>query len=328
MSKEALRIDRDGRVMTVRIDNPPRNFMTGRMVNELDELARTLERDPSIGAVVITGATEGLFVTHYDVHELLSGAESAPNLPPGATRGVARAVGMALKVPGAQGALERTPAAGFVRLRQLHEALLRMNRMGKVFIAAIGGPATGSGAELALACDVRIMADGDFVFGFPELSIGIIPGAGGTQRLTRALGASRTLELLLEARTFAPREALDAGLVHRVVPPAELHRAAHAAAERLARRPAAAVEGVKRAVYEGASRSLLAGLRFEEAAFAYAAGTPSAQLAMRAFADELAELDERVPSPWADPAMLRSWQEGTVWDPPTDTGEGGSAGHG
>lgn len=306
--------ERDGRVLTIRIDNPPRNFMNDAMVDELDELTKELECDRSVGAVVITGASERLFVTHYDVRELLAGSGTTPEMTPGVAGGSVRAVRVASLVPGVEAALGRTRAAGVVKLRQLNDVLLRMNHMDKAFVAAVNGMATGSGFELALACDIRIMADGDFAIGMPEMSIGLIPGAGGSQRVARALGPAKAIELILEARLLRAPEALEAGLVHRVVPPEQLLDQAQAMAERFARRSPVTVATTKRAVYEGASRSLRNGLRLEQAGFVASASSKAAQRAMKAFADQIDELDESVPSPWADPAAMPAWQEGTAVD--------------
>ena len=306
--------EREGRVMTVRVDNPPRNFMNRVMVDELDELTRKLERDRSVGSVVITGATEGLFVTHYDVRELIEGAKTTPGLTPGVAGGILRALGLASRVPGVDAALRRTPAAGVLELRRMHEVLLRMNRMGKTFVAAINGMATGAGFELALACDIRIVADGDFVVGMPELSIGLIPGAGGSQRVARALGPAKTIELILEARPLSPREAHESGLVHRVVQPEQLLEQARAAATLFARRSPLTVAAAKRAVYEGGSRSLREGLRIEQMGFLAAVSSRAGQRAMGAFSEQIERLDASVPSPWAEPELMRAWRDGTTVD--------------
>ena len=309
-----VRTQRAGRVMTVTFDNPPRNFMNGPMVGELDELTQELEGDHSIGAVVLTGAVDGIFIMHYDVAEIAAGAEASPSVSPGLVGGALRAVGAVSRVPGADAALGRTPAAGMVELRRIHELFLRMQRMDKVFVAAINGMATGGGCELTLACDLRLMADGDFLIGLPEMSVGIIPGAGGTQRMTRALGPAKAIELILEARPLPPREALEAGLVHRVVSPERLLEEAHATAERLARRSPVSVAAAKRAVYEGGSRSLGEGMHIERAGFLAAAASTAGVRGMKAYAEQVELLPDDVPSPWADPESMRAWQEGTEVD--------------
>ena len=311
-----LRTARDGRVLTVTLDNPPSGFMTGAMVDELDALTRELEDDRSIGAVVLTGAIDGVFVMHYDIAEIVDGAEAVgASVGRGVAGGAVHAVGALRRLPGAGAALGRSPASGIVELHQVHDVFARMGRMEQVFIAALNGTATGGGCELALACDLRYMADGPFNIGLPEISVGIIPGAGGTQRLVRALGPARALELMLEARPLDPRAALDAGLVHAVLAPGELLAAARATAERLARRAPATVGALKRAVYDGGSRSLAAGLHVERAEFLAIASAPAALRGMRAYAEDVEALEDPLRPPWNDPdGRGAAWFDGTAAD--------------
>ena len=311
-----LRTDRDGRVLTVTLHNPPSGFMTGAMVDELDALTRSLEGDRSIGAVVLTGGLDDVFVMHYDIAEIVDGAEAVgASVGRGVAGGAVRAVGAARRIPGAAGALGRSPASGIVELHQVHELFVRMGRMEQVFIAALNGTATGGGCELALACDLRYMADGPYNIGLPEISVGIIPGAGGTQRLVRALGPARALELMLEARPLDPAAALAAGLVHRVVPPATLLAEAQATAARLARRAPATVGALKRSVYDGGSRSLAAGLHVERAEFLAIASAPAALRGMRAYVDAVEASDDPLRTPWNDPdGSGAAWVDGTAAD--------------
>jgi enoyl-CoA hydratase len=305
--------ERSGRVLIVRLENPPRNFMTTAMVGELDELTRELEDDPSIGSVVITGALEDIFITHFDVAEIVEGSEGVGlTMSPGQAGGSLRALGAVGRIPGARSVLERSPAAGVIALQQIHELFLRMNRLDKVFVAAINGLALGGGCELALACDVRIMAKGDYRIGLPEITLGIIPGAGGTQRLSRVLGPGRALEMMLEGRALTPKEARETGLVHRVTSPAELLGEAMLTAERLARRSPAAVAGLKRAVYEGASLPLGAGLHIERSQFLATASTTAARRAMKTYAEEVERLGAI--APWQTEEAMERWQEGTAID--------------
>jgi enoyl-CoA hydratase len=313
MPDKTLEVRREGRVMTVRLVNPPRNFMTGRMVLELEELVAGLEGDGSIGAVVLTGGIEGVFITHFDVAEILAASEAVGPAPPAVAAGALRAAGAIGRIPGGKDALGRTPAAGLVELRRIHDLFLAMNRSDKVFLAAINGLAMGGGLELALACDVRYMtADPDARVGLPEITVGIIPGAGGTQRLSRALGPGRALEMMLEGRVLSPAEAEEVGLVHRVVTPDSLLEEAHATAQRLARRGPATVAALKRAVYEGASKPLAEGLHVERAAFLSVAARPEALRAMRAYAEQVERLGEM--APWQAEEEMRPWQDGTAVD--------------
>ena len=147
-----------------------------------------------------------------------------------------------------------------VDLHAFHATLNRLGASGAVWIAAINGAAMGGGCELSLACDLRLISAGG-ILGQPEILLGFPPGGGGTQRLSRLIGRARALEIILEGRPVEAEEALEIGMVHRVVEPDELLAVAVETAERLARRSKAAVGGVKRAVLEGGSMSLEAGLR-------------------------------------------------------------------
>jgi enoyl-CoA hydratase/carnithine racemase len=171
----------------------------------------------------------------------------------------------------------------------------------------------GGGCELALACDIRIMARRDDArIGLPEITVALIPGGGGTQRLTRMLGTSRALEMMLEGRLLAPDEAADMGVVHRVVAPEELAGEAATTAERLARRAPGTVAALKRAVYDGATHPLDAGLHLERAAFLSVTARPPAMRAMRAYVEEV-EHSEAL-TPWQDDEARARWQEGTAVD--------------
>jgi enoyl-CoA hydratase/carnithine racemase len=302
---------REGRVLTVRFDHPPLNFMDRQMVAELDELTGSLQRDRSIGSVVLTGKPDGLFITHYDVEEILAGSEAVGRSLPAAVAGASlQTLGGVARLPGARAALGRSPASGLLELQRVHDMLLRIQRMDKVFIAAINGPALAGACELSLACDIRYLAEGARRFGLPEMTLGFCPGAGGTQRMARIIGPARALELILEARAVTPAEALELGLVHRVVADPELEAAAHSTAERLARRAPLSVAAAKRAVLDGGSKPLPAGLAEERKWFMASVSQPAARRAMRAYIERLSAAGP----PFADDEELAMWQEGTAVD--------------
>src|SRR5215203_7531214 len=259
-----LEVERRGRVLVVRVDHPPHNFMTAEMVRELSELFGSLRGDRSVGAVVITGKPDGQYITHYDVGEILASVQRAGiAAPPWLTAIVLRIAGAVRHIPVLRELGEKTPLAAVFELYRIHDLFLEMNRSDKVFIAAINGPATGGGCEISLACDVRLMAETDIAIGLPEMTVDFNPGAGGTQRLPRVVGVGRALQMMLEGRTLSPREALDHGLVHAVVPLDQVKEAAVRTGERLARRSPEAIRALKRAVYEGGSRPLARGLGVE-----------------------------------------------------------------
>jgi enoyl-CoA hydratase/carnithine racemase len=195
-------------------------------------------------------------------------------------------------VPGADEQLARTPAAGLVALERFHDVFLRMNRCGAVFVAAINGSAMGGGCELSLACDARLMVEGEHGIGQPEILLGFPPGGGGTQRLARLLGSARALRLVLDGGPLTPGEAAELGLVDEVVPADGLLDRALALAERLGRRTKAAVAACKRAVYEGGSLPLADGLRVERAEFLAELGSVESEAAMTAYLDALERTGE------------------------------------
>jgi enoyl-CoA hydratase/carnithine racemase len=129
----------------------------------------------------------------------------------------------------------------------------------QVFIAHLNGHALGGGLEIALACDIRLAAPGGYKLGTPEVTLGLLPGNGGTQRLTRLLGPSRAMDLLLTGRTFSPEEAAQWGLVAALVD----EDGAREYAERLATGPQLAIAAIKRCVHEGGQLSLDEGLALE-----------------------------------------------------------------
>jgi enoyl-CoA hydratase len=287
-----VRTDQRGRVLVATLDNPPHALMDAAMVDRLEAVVERAESDDSVGAVILTGAHAERFLAHYDVRELLEGARTSPSVSRRQARASLRSVGALRRVPAADQALARTPAAGLVKLERFHDVLLRMNRSGAVFVAALNGSAMGGGCELALACDVRLMADGDYLIGQPEILFSFPPGGGGTQRLARLLGTSRALRLVLEGAPVAPSEAAELGLIDEVVPDVELLDRALSLAGRLGSRTKHAVAASKRAVYEGGSMSFSDGLRFERAEFLAALGATEAKEAMAAYLDALERTGE------------------------------------
>src|SRR5262245_53557756 len=308
-----LETERRGRVLVVRVDNPPHNFMTGGMVRELSDLLESLRAERSVGAVVITGKPERLYITHYDVGEILASVQRAGiAAPPWLTSIVLRIAGAIRKVPVLRDLAERTPLAAVFELYRIHDLFLSMNRSDKVFIAAINGPATGGGCETSLACDVRLMADSDIAIGLPEMTIDFNPGAGGTQRLPRLVGVGRAMAMMLEGRTLSPRQALDYGLVQAVVPSERVEDAAVRLGERLAHRSPEAIRSLKRAVYEGTSQPLERGLAVERKWFTVSSASESSQAKMAAMNRQV-EVEGK--SPWTSAESLEPWQEGSAAPP-------------
>jgi hypothetical protein len=144
-------------------------------------------------------------------------------------------------------------------------------------VAALNGSTLGLGAEFAWACDLRVMADGDFFIGHPEVLLGINPGGGGTQRLTRLIGTHRSLVAILEGKPFTPAEALANGAVDELVPQEKVVARAVELAEYFGSRPKGAIAAIKRSVYFGGSMSLSEGLHVERTEFLIADQSKEAQ---------------------------------------------------
>jgi len=248
-------VQTEGHVQTWTMSNPPMNYMTAAMSQELLELVGRAEADENVRAIILTGGLEGKFITHYSVEELAQAAadpaECARTFPE----------------------LE----AGF------HRMLERITLMPKVVIAAINGDCMGGGFELALACDFRLAADGPYQIGLPEAVLGILPGGGGTQRLPRLIGRGRALEVMLFGNVYPPREAERLGMVNRVLAPETLMSFAMGWARTLAKRPPRSIAAIKRAVNLGADRDLEAGLYIERAEMRDVMCTEDARTIMGAY---------------------------------------------
>src|SRR3954464_9630564 len=303
-----VRTEQRGRVLVATMDNPPHGLMDTGIVEGLQAVVERATTDDGVGAVVLTGARPDRFIAHYDVAELLAGARNSPAVGPRAAAGSLRTVAAVRGVPRGESALARTPLAGVVQIERFHAMLLAMSRSGAVFVAAMNGSAMGGGCELALSCDVRIMAGGEHRIGQTEILLGFPPGGGGTQRLARMLGPARALRLTLEGSPLSPQQALELGIVDEVVPAGEVVERAVAMGGHLAGRPKPGVGATKRAVYEGGSMSLADGMRLERAEFLSTLGTPEAVAAMEAYVAETARTGE-LPG-YADAAMARALEVG------------------
>jgi enoyl-CoA hydratase/carnithine racemase len=211
-------------VASVVLDNPPANSydlaIMQKFAADVDEAIASGAR-----AVIVRSASEKFFSAGADVKRFLDGDVDS----------------------------------NMEMIRTSQAAFRRMAAADQVFIAHVAGHALGGGLEIALACDVRLAAPGSYKLGTPEVTLGLLPGNGGTQRLTRLLGPSRAMDLLLTGRTFSPDDALAWGLVAALVD----EDGARAYAERLAAGPRQAIAAIKRCVHEGGQLPLADGLALE-----------------------------------------------------------------
>jgi enoyl-CoA hydratase len=263
-----LEIEERGAVLLVHIDGGPRQVFGPDIAEQLEQLVDRADCDPQIRAVVFTGTHPDRFISHAEVRWLQEGGAAVPPVGRRGASALARTAKGANRASSILApALRHTPLWPAVELERVHQMFLRMNRSGVVFVAALNGSALGLGAEFAWACDLRVMADGDYVIGQPEVLLGIMPGGGGTQRLTRLIGTHQSLLAILEGKPFTPAQALANGAVDDVVPQDEVVTRAIGFAEHFGARSKGSVAAIKRAVYFGGSMSLEDGLHVERTEF-------------------------------------------------------------
>ncbi|AZS84996.1 enoyl-CoA hydratase/isomerase family protein [Streptomyces griseoviridis] len=237
-------------VGTVRLDRPPMNALNVAVQDRLKELAEEAARREDVRAVVLYGGPK-VFAAGADIKEMRD--------------------------------MDHT--AMVLRARALQDAFTAVARIPKPVVAAVTGYALGGGCELALCADFRI-AGADARFGQPEIQLGLIPGAGGTQRLARLIGPSKAKDLIFTGRMVKAEEALTLGLVDRVVPNEEVHEAAHAWAAKLAKGPAIALRAAKESIDTGLETDLDTGLALERSWFAGLFATEDRERGMRSFVEE------------------------------------------
>ena len=241
-----LEVDADRRVGTIRLDRPPMNAISHQVWREIGECAAEVADHDGVGAVVVWGGPK-VFAAGADIKEFPARDYQA---------------------------VERTGGL-------LQDSLTTLARIPKVTIAAINGYALGGGCEVALACDFRFAAD-NAKLGQPEMLLGLIPGAGGTQRLPRLVGLSRAKELIFSGRMVDMVEGERIGLVDHVYPADDVYALAVTAAERYAAGPFA-LRLAKRAIDDGTQLPIDQGLRIERSLFAECFGTDDARVGISSF---------------------------------------------
>jgi enoyl-CoA hydratase/carnithine racemase len=239
------------RVGWITLDRPPANSYDPAFIDELDDAVGQVA-GAGVAVAVVRSASPKFFSAGADV----------------------------------KGFLQRSASDNLAMVRRAHQVLDRLAAEAPVFVAAIGGHALGGGYEIALACDLRLAADGGYRIGLPEVTLGLLPGTGGTQRLPRLIGRGRALELMATGRTVTPDEAHRLGMVDRLVPAAELDRAVAELAATLAAGAPLAIAAVKRAVVDGLDRPLGDALRHELEQLAPLFASDDAREGMTAFTEK------------------------------------------
>ena len=252
MKYRNLIIERAGGVAIVIVNRP--KVMNALNLATLDEIQRVMSElaaDDAVRVVVLTGAGEKAIVAGADINELAS----------------------------------LTPTAAEAQARRGQSVCDDLEHMGKPVVAAINGYALGGGCEIAMACTLRIASDSARI-GQPEISLGLIPGYGGTQRLTRLVGSGRALELMLTGQPITADEAWRIGLVNRVVPAAELLGVVQELAQQLAAQAPIAMRYILAAVRDGFGMRLSDGCALEASLFGLAAATEDWREGTSAFLDK------------------------------------------
>jgi enoyl-CoA hydratase len=246
MAYENLIVETEGKVGIVRLNRPQAlNALNSRLIAELTAAIDAFEADPGIHCIVITGS-EKAFAAGADIREMA----------------------------------EKSYMDAF--LGDFAASWDRVARARKPVVAAVAGFALGGGCELAMQCDIIIAAD-NAKFGQPEIKLGVIPGIGGTQRLTHAIGKSKAMEMTLTGRMMDAAEAERAGLVARIVPAAQLMDEALKVAEAIAAMPLPALMMAKEAVNRAFEMPLAEGIRFERRVFHSLFATADQKEGMAAF---------------------------------------------
>jgi len=258
MNTDVLTASAKDGIALITMGSPRRIHLDEEMGEALTEALDRFAGDASVRVVIVTGGAPGYFIRHFKVAALIRLAES-------------------LRASGREWPEDATYNGGF-----FDKAMALCESMAKPVIAAISGTALAGGFEFALSCDLRIAEDGDYLIGLPEAQLGLLPGAGGTQRLPRTIGMPAALMHILMGVPLAPRDAEKKGLVHETVGGKALDRAMDIA-RRLSRHTPASLAYIKRLVRNATETPLAQGLALERNLFLKLCVTESALARMRAY---------------------------------------------
>lgn len=225
----AVEYAQEGNVGYITLNKPPANSYDLEFMEELSGCIRSAADDGETGAVILRSGSDRFFSAGADI-KAFNANSTKDNMR---------------------------------MIETAHEGLAEISRIPKVFIAQINATALGGGLEMALACDLRFGADGEYVMGLPEATLGLLPGNGGTQRLPRLIGASKALDLMVTGRTLSPSEAHEIGILDRLFPADQLEDETRNYAEALANGASEAIGSIKLAVHGGIERPLNEGLETE-----------------------------------------------------------------
>ncbi|MHB1406757.1 MAG: enoyl-CoA hydratase/isomerase family protein [Desulfitobacteriaceae bacterium] len=251
MAYEVIQLTKENGVATITLNRPPMNPLNSQVFRELAQAVDELNADGSVKAVIITGSGEKALAAGADITEMV-------NL---------------------------SPVEAYAFCQVSRTAFEKIENLRKPVIAAVNGLALGGGTELTLACDFRIAAD-TAKFGQPEINLGIIPGAGGTQRLARLIGTAKAKELIFLGDIIDAATAEKLGLVNKVVPAALLMEETRKLAQKLASKPAVAMKMAKEAINTGINLDISSALTLEIQNFITAFASEDRKEGMGAFMEK------------------------------------------
>lgn len=261
-----LRIEDKGHYMICYLSNPPSHTLTSSGVAEVHKFLDLVEKNNDLRVLAFTGEGEDVFIKHYEVGELANSAEK--NIESNLT--------------------QKDPT----ELHAFHKMLLRLKNLDAIVIAGINGNTAGGGCEFSLGCDLRIMSEGEYFIGLPETSVGILPGGGGTQRLSRLIGSSRALDLILHAKLLSPAEAYNLGVINKLIPKDKFEEELDLYCQDLANRAPIALSQVKKIIHQGLEMPLEESLLLEQKAFDVTMNSKDAARAMRSLLNSQENIED------------------------------------
>ncbi len=252
MSQAVVTFSKAETIGTITLNRPPANSYDIQFMQALDAAIDAADGDPQVKAVILKSASEKFFSAGADIKAFLANSAEA----------------------------------NMEMIRTAHRALEKMALSPKVFVAALNGHALGGGLEMVLACDLRFAAEGNYRLGLPEVTLGLLPGNGGTQRLPRLIGANKALAMMLTGESVGPEEAHRLGLVNQLFPAEKLLEETEAYARKVASGASTAIGKIKQAVYQGIALPLSEALALERDLIEPLFKTEDAQEGLKAFAEK------------------------------------------
>ena len=265
-----LEIKDQGQIIICYLSNPPTHTLTAQGLLEIHDFLDSLVTNRELRVLAFTGKGEDVFIRHYEVGELAVTAE----------KNIVR-----------QEETEKSEKNPVKELHGFHKMLLKIRDLDAIVVAGINGNTAGGGCEFSLGCDLRVMSSGNYFIGLPETSVGILPGGGGTQRLSRLIGTSRALDLILHGQLISNIKAHEFGVINEILPKETFLKSLKDYCQILANRAPIALREVKKAIHRGMDLPLEQALLVEQEAFNKTMNSKDAATAMRTMLNSKEEID-------------------------------------